>query len=259
MIDAQTLDVDREDVVAHLQSPKGKVQMGMIGLALVLLAALYISLRFNGALATVVYAITFVVAATFIPSVVTVLRGGVPFGGAIGGLQMTLGQFCYGVGYLVEFEDRYEWCPGTEESVYIDGAWRDIESGQQNLTQLGWKPFGMIHWKPENEQAHPFSDYQPHAESGASTDGGVDSVTRGGAKQASLEKAQQQRGPVVDMKRVMNSNVRKFGDTELIERVEEIIERGEVQDSQRSAYGPMIGSIVGLVIGIIVGYASIMA
>lgn len=237
-------------------SPREKMRAIVVVIAGLLLFGFYISLRYNGPIATIVYSLAFVLAATLIPVSVTVFRGGTPFGGAVGGLQMMLGQLCFGVGYLVERENKYEWCPGTREQVWIDGEWHDIEDGQQNLTQLGWRPFGMLKYK-DPVADHPFAEYKPRVQTQEmGTDGGrAKRIERGPAKQKPIDELDREN--VVDLKRVMNSNIRQIGGTELIERVEEIIERGEVSESQMSSWGPIVGSIVGLIIGVVVGYGTL--
>lgn len=226
------------------------VLMGLIAVS----GTLYLSVRFNGVIDTVVYALIFLFCATLFPVGIGLLGSGFPANTSLGRGHIVLGAFAFGHHYLVQLEDRWEWCPGEEGRVYIDGEWHEIVSGEENKSVLGWRPFGILRYKDDETLAHARVDTKAETvRDAASTDGG--GVTRGGWAEAPEPTVSGIDGNwLVDLKRVFSSGIRTIGDIDLIETAEEVIERGQVSDGRMSSLGPMVTFVVSLVLGIGLGY-----
>lgn len=219
------------------------------------LGALALSYLYAGPVATIAYAFLFLFGAFGVP--VVIMLGSPSFPGflrkAMGKLHFILGQAAFGVGYLVEYDDRYEVHPGTKDKVWIDDEWRELDGGQTNFKILGWRPFGLVRYKDEDTLQNMRAD--PHAEVGSSrADGGT--KTRAGY----TEKPPDGRVSgidgewLIDLKRVATSGVKKMGDIDVLEKAEEIVMRKESKGSRTEGREALIGSIVGLLLGVMTGY-----
>jgi hypothetical protein len=225
----------------------------VVGFGLVL-ATLYGSYRLNGLLDTAVYAGVFVLCATIIPISISIFGAGMPGSAALGKGHIALGAFAYNQHYLVQRDDRWDWCPGEADRVYIDGSWHEID-GQENKSVLGWRPFGILRYKTgESLQEWRADAAVSGRRQGMHPDGGEVQIERGGWTQAQKpDISGKGKHWLVDLKRVYASGVRRIGDIELIETAEEIIERGQVDDGTLSGLGPAITFIVALILGCLVG------
>jgi len=223
---------------------------------------LFLSVRWNGIVATLVYAFTFLFMLGLFPALIGLLGKATPASESIAKLHTAFGAFAYDHVYLVEFDDKYDLRPGEEARVYIDGKWHDIAGGLDNKSVLGWRPFGILRYKDDGTMADVRVDEQAqqHRTSAdvtdpTATDGGEATVERGGYEEVAAPIQDGTDGNwVIDLKRVFSRGVRKFGDIELIETAEEIIERGQVDDGRLAGWGPIVSYLVSLVIGIVTGY-----
>lgn len=226
----------------------------------VAVGALYGSYVFNGLIDTIAYAVVFIFAIALIPTTIAIAGAGVPFNAALGRAHIVLGAFAFGHHYLVQREDRWEWCPGDEQQVFIDDEWKDIEGGFGNKSVLGWRPFGILRYKEDGSLRQVRADQAASKRrNGTAADGGLvdevdDDMARGGWQQARKPTVTGRGGTwLVDLKRVYSSGIKRIGDIELIETAEEIIERGQVNDSGIGGHGPMLTFVVSLILGILVG------
>lgn len=241
-----------EDVIDRLTSRQAK--LGYVGVAVFLaaVAAFALSVIYNGVVATIVYSVLFVFTLTAIPTAIGVLGEAVPGNGTLAKLQIVLGAMAYNHHYLVQREDKWEWAPGDEDHVYIDGVNHEIEGGFENKSVLGWRPFGILRYKEEGSLEQVRVDDQ--AEMVADGVGGFDRESYGNYQVKHPSEIDHD-GWLVDLKRVYSHGVRKVGDIDLIETAEEIIERGQVDDSAITGWRPVIGSLVGMAMGAILAYA----
>lgn len=231
---------------------------------------LYLSVRLAGILATIVYAFAFLIGLTAIPTTILLLGPSMPkfLGGILGKLHFILGQLAFGTGYLVQREDRWELCPGTTSSVYIDGEDHEIPDGTSNLNVLGWQPFGILRFKDDDSLQR-----LRVGRGGVSADGGR--ATRAGFDEASpfdsrehLERTEQELrrlgvdidlddgggGWWIDLKRVYARGVRHIGDIDIIEAAEQIMMRKTAKAGRVSGYETYIATFVGIVLGVLTAY-----
>lgn len=223
-----------------------------------IVGVLYLSWRMAGPIATVVYTFLFVFFFFFFPALIGIVGASTPFSETVSKLHIILTQFAFGTGYLVQREDKWEWCPGTSEKVFVDGQWHPIEGGGENLSILGWRPFGILRYKDDETYSNVRADTVAEQQRGATADGGT--IKRAGLQEAAQPGVSGQDGTwLIDLKRAVSGGVRRIGDIEMIEVAEEIIERGEVKTSRSSYWAPVIGTIVGTIIGIFTGYIFLIA
>lgn len=235
-------------------------------------AVLSLSWIFAGPISTIVYVMLFVFGASFLPT--AVLLGAPSFPRSLksvfGKLHFTLGQMAFEVGYLVQREDRWEMCPGTRDEVFIDDRWHEIEGGKTNLSVLGWKPFGILRYKTEETLQEERVDLEqtPRQDMSINDIASADVsqiVGDGGRETPTIERAGIPEHPpkpsvvgegewLIDLKRVFNRGLKKFGDISVIEKAEEVTMRKEAKSSSVSGMEAIIGSIVGLVLGLATGY-----
>lgn len=250
---------------------KGALSVGaLVGIFTVL----FLSWNLAGPIDTIVYAYLFVFGASFLPT--AVLLGAPSFPRSLksifGKLHFTLGQMAFGVGYLVQREDRWEMCPGTRDEVYVDGMWHDIEGGKTNLSVLGWKPFGILRYKTEQTLKEERVEFEERRTKDRSideiatanvselvSDGGQGTprptVERAGIKEQAPHPSAVGRDEwLIDLKRLFNRGLKKFGDIALIEKAEEVTMRAEAQSSKVDGMEAIVGSIVGLILGLMTGY-----
>lgn len=249
-----------DDFTEWLNSPRGEVLLYLSMAILIGLCALFASWVFNGLINTIVYLIVFVVCVGIIPISIALFGAGMPGSASLGRAHIVLGAFAFGHHYLVQREDRWEWCPGDERFVYIDGEMHEIEGGFNNRSVLGWRPFGILRFKDHDSLREVRVDNTAvEGRSGRATDGGLpsepaDDIQRGGWNQAPKPTVTGAASTwLVDLKRVFSSGIRKIGDIRLIETAEEIIERGQVNDSGLSGLGPALTFTVALILGILAG------
>lgn len=259
-------ETDEESVLTQ-----AKPYLVMVGKALavaavmvIIGAALYGSVLLFGIVATIVYVMLFLMGATMIPLSVYM---GLPktvgsVRGPLGKIHMILGQVSFGVGYLVQDNQKYQMCPGTRDAYYYDGDWYDISGGQENLTILGLRPFGFIRHKDEetlrNARVDP-DEFRPEirdietadVESLVSDGGEVTGISRGGFQEI---KPQSLTHPwIIDLKRYYSRGMQRIGDIKIIEDTEDIAEKQEAEEGTMDRYGPMLGMVAGLMIGVMTG------
>jgi hypothetical protein len=212
----------------------------------------YFSAQTAGIISTIVYVMAFLAGATAIP--LLILLGAPSFPGFLrsimGKLHWVLGQVAFGVGYLVQRGNRWEMWPGNRDRVWIDGEWRDIDGGQENLHILGWKPFGIIFDKEADDMDEQRVDID-----GTATDGGQ--LTREGHRQAAPDtKAIESSNTwVVDLKHLFESGLRDIGSVRMIEKAEEVIKREETAEGSLGGWETIVATAIGVILGIICGYA----
>lgn len=241
-----------------LTSTRAKAFYVLVLVLFIVMAALWLSVRYNGIVSTFVYAFAFVFFLAFFPTVVGLFGGSTPGGGLIAKLHIALQAFAFNNHYLVEMDDKYEWCPGEEDRVHIDGEWHKIGGGLDNKTVLGWRPFGVLRYKDDGVLVEERGDQQALKQ----RDGGTSDPTADGGtvERAGYERADRPIESGIDgtwllnLERVYTRGIQKMGDIELIETAEEIIERGQVDDGAMANWGPVVTYLVSLVIGIITGY-----
>lgn len=250
-----------DELKAALTSARAQGFYYLVVAFAVAVGALYGSYLFNGLVATVAYGMVFLVCVGLIPISVALFGGALPGSSGLGRAHIVLGAFAFDHHYLVQLDDRWEWCPGAGDRVYIDDEWHDIDGGFGNKSVLGWRPFGILRYKDDDSLTEIRVDQAAERGRGnATADGGLvdtgddDDMTRGGWQQANRPTVTGKGGTwLVDLKRVYSSGIKKIGDIELIETAEEIIERGQVNDSGLSGLGPAVTFIVALILGILAG------
>jgi hypothetical protein len=168
-----------------------------------------------------------------------------------------LTAFAFDHHYLVDMGDRWEWCPGDEDSVYVEGEHIEIDGDTSKRSVFGWRPFGILRYK----DADTYTDIRvdEHAlsqRSDTATDGGSATIERGGFLEADKPIETGIDGKwIVDLKRVFNRGVSKIGDIDIIETAEEIVERGQVNDGRIQNMNPAITLFISIAFGVMVGFA----
>jgi len=236
--------------------------LGSIIAVVVIAGLFYATLLYVGVISAVVYWVMFLVGIAILPFLIALGGSEIPFSTAIARVHIMLGAIAFNHHYLVDMGDRWEWYPGEEERVYIEGQWYDIDGGFENRSVLGWRPFGILRFKDEDTFKDIRADTK--AERGrrmggsrhnVTADGGEIEIERGGYAEVEKPLRSGIDGMwLVDLKRLFSRGVRKFGDVELIETTEEVIERGEVTESKIEGWKPIIGALLGLVVGLPVFY-----
>lgn len=224
--------------------------------ALAVVFMVYLSLRLAGVVATIVYALLFLMTLTLAPLVINLMGNALPGSTMLGRGHIILGAFAYNNHYLVDFGTHWDWCPGDDDRVYIDGEWHDIDGGLEKKSVLGWRPFGILRYKESDTFQEVRVDEAALRDRGqeATTDGG--GLERGGYSQEAKNPVSGIDGTwLIDLKRLYNRGVRKIGDIEVIETAEEIIERGQVNDSAIGLDNPTVTFFMALVFGVITGFA----
>lgn len=216
-------------------------------LALVMGVLLYGSYVVFGALNAIVYWFAFSLGAFGLMALINVLRQ--TMFNSVGKFHILLMQVAYNHGYLVEYEDRYDWHPGTRDQVWIDGEWHDVD-GQDKLNILGWRPFGLTRYKDDET----WSEYR--VDSRAKPDGGdITPVERaniaelGPDEYLPLEYRTGNEGWVLDLKKLYTAGVQKIGDIEVLETAEEVTEREQVGIGKLAGHSALLESVAGLVLG----------
>lgn len=247
-IDTPTIDVSD----AWKRRLKGG---GVVVLALAaVLGVISMAVLTVGIVKTIIYAVAFLFALSFFPTVIGLFGSATPGGGLIAKLHIALGAFAYNHHYLVQREDKWEWCPGSTDRVFIDGEWREIKGGERNKSVLGWRPFAVLRDKQSDSMQEYRVDTRAERERGLSAgDGGT--VTRAGYSENNPPAVTGDDGEwVVDLKRVFGHGIREIGDIELIQTAEEIIERQQVDDSRMGEYRHAATFIAALILGLVAGY-----
>lgn len=223
----------------------------LAGVAFVMLLFVGAVLR-DGVVAGVVYLLLFGLAFGALPIVIGIFGSATP--NVVAKLQVILGAFAFGHHYLVQRENRWDWCPGGRDYVYVDGEKHPIEGGLENKSVLGWRPFGILRYKEDDTLIEARSDPHAEAKRDTSTDGGA--VER--ADIQSVAPPAQISGEdgtwVVDLKRLYDRGVRKMADMEILERAEEVIERKQVEDGGLSGGNSVLELFGSLLLGIVTAY-----
>jgi len=230
-----------------------------------------------GAVDAVVYTVLFIAGAALVPVGILMFAPSLPhaIGAPLGRGMWILQQVVFGTGYLVEFDSEYRACPGDDGEVYIDGEWHDV-NGMEDMTVLGWKPFGTVRFKDDDTLSRERVDNEINepATDGGSAPGAADIATmelddvmtpvdsgeekkrtRGGYTDFGLpERADNW---VLDLKAVYNSGLKKVGDIANIEKSEEVAMREDAKEGVTSGNEVLIGSVVGLLLGIASGYVTL--
>lgn len=232
----------------------GRVKRAIFALFLMLLPIpiLYLSYQLTGLLNTIVYTILFVLSFGLIPMLIGLLGKETPGNVALGKFHFVLAQFAAGEGYLVQTKGSYEMCPGggDGECYWLNGTWHDIESGKQNMTVLGWKPFGIIHHKSDET----LNDVR--VDPAAISDGGSSEVERAGIaeKPPNPSVTGLDGSWLVDLKRLYRTGLQRVGNIDLVATAEEQTMRDEVDMSFTDKNTMLISSVVGVILGVIVGF-----
>lgn len=232
-----------------------------LGLSLLGAVLFFFLVWTRGVVEAIVYEFLFFFCIAFFPALIGLLGNAVP--NSVGKLHIVLGAFAFNHHYLVERENRWEWCPGDRGQVYIDDEWHDV-TGLENYSVLGWRPFGILRYKDDETWADKRVDQKAlrnrdTLESDPSTDGGTVTVERGGWEEADRPTISGVDGTwLLDLKRIYSRGIKKIGDIELIETAEEVIERGQVKESRMGNWGPFVETVVGLTLGIMCGYGYVL-
>lgn len=211
-----------------------------------------------GIVDAIVYSFLFVAAIVFFPSLITLFGGGTPLGTYVGRLHLILQAFAFNHQYLVQLDDQWELCPGDADRYWLDGEWHRIEGGFENRSILGWRPFGIVRHKDDSTWADKRVDTKAERERDVSFDQDADeSVERGGFEEVEppIESGVDDRW-VLDLKRVYSKGLLEIGDTDLIETVEEVTERGEVATGRTER--PALETFGFLMLGVITGFAYVL-
>lgn len=273
----------------------GLVWGGVAGiLAALLVGGPYLAYRLGGVsllIDSIVYLAAFLFMATIIPILVLLKAPGISqtTQKLFGKLHFLLGQVAYGVGFLVQRDAGWALCRGRAVEPYtitangdeytirykvrLDGEWWPV-AGAENMSVLGWRPFGILRDKTErtlqavrvdDELRARKRDVLPSAAEIAGMDaiksvgdGGEtvlkEPVERGGTREVALTTADvPDEAWLVDLKQLYARGIERVGDIKLVEKAEEITMRNDTKGGAM-ANRPLVGSIVGLILGIITGY-----
>jgi hypothetical protein len=217
---------------------------------------LYLSLKAFGVVATILYAFLFLFGMAGIPTIVGLFAPSFPnsLRKAFGKLHWVLGALAYGTTYLVQRKTEWELRPGTRNRVHVDGGWHRIEGGQENLSVLGWQPFGVLRYKTDQTMLDKRVDQKSKKQRPTASDGGQATVKRGGFEQITEPLKTGIDEWVVDLKRVHAEGLGRTGDTDIIETAEEVAQRKENESGRVNGYEPIIGAVVGIVLGVATAY-----
>jgi len=239
--------------------------LALAGGCVALMGAVFgLSWTLAGPIAAVLYTFLLVVGAGFMPAFILLV--GPSFPGSMrsifGKLQWVLAAVAYDVPFLVEHEHGWELHVGRKRTdtngrgrydVYINDSWQTIEGGEDNMTVLGWRPFGIIRNKHEDtwEAVRADSVAETNRSETAVGDGGQTTVSRGGYEARTPPPVDGVDGEwLVDLTRVYSVGLQMIGDIAVIERAEEIMTRSEAQDSAVNGYEPIIATAIGLILGV---------
>lgn len=203
-----------------------------------------------GPVDTVIYVLAFGIAATAVPLLVLFFGSIMPLSTGLGKLHLILAHVAYRYPYLLDVGDRWEYAPGKEDQVWIDGRYYDIVSGQENRSVLGWRPFGIVLDKTRVKLKEARRDI----EALQMTDGG--SVERAGYEERVPPKSRLNRTDwLLDLKRVFSRGVKRFADIDIIETTEEVTQREESQTGSFTMFRGIIGVLLGFAVGATATYA----
>lgn len=248
----------RDRLLGVLSSPTAKQFYVSIAVLAVATLALAVSVLLAGLVATIVYAFLFLLMLFAAPSLIGLMGRSTPGNGSLGKGHFILGQFAAGHGYLVQVRDQYKLCVGTADRVLIDGDWYEITDGKSNMTVLGWRPFGVLWFKDEDELQRARVD--PNAKSRVGADGGSHDVQRAGIEEVRPDPSVSGMDGkwLVDVKRLYSRGLQRIGNLDLLEQSEEQAMRDEVGTSRTREWSTVIGGVLGLAIGVVTGYAWFM-
>lgn len=232
-----------------------------------------------GTVDTVIYVFLFLLGLGAVPLGIMMLAPSLPrsIGAPLGRGMWICQQLCFGTGYLVEFPSEYRICLGDDDGrVYINGEWHDV-AGMDNMTMLGWQPFGSIRYKDSDTLNRERVD---DTTGRTTTDGGArpaaadiatmgiddvmsddnqsseaDTTTRGGY--TDFGPPDRPDGWVLDLKAVFSAGLKQIGDIANIEKAEEVAMREDAKDGVGAGNEVLIGSVVGLILGIASGYVTL--
>lgn len=254
---------DTPDISEHTQR-RLRRGAGLAVIAGTALGAFYLTWQIAGPIDAIAYAFFLLVGALWLPT--TILLGAPSFPRSFRALfgkgQWILAAVAYDVPFLVQRRTKWELCPGRETSqgheVYVDDEWHPIEAGEENMTVLGWRPFGILRYKDDrtflDERADTKADRIRGDSRASATDGGT-TVERGGYTEGSPPPVSGVDGRwLIDLKRVYSRGIKRIGDIDIIEKAEEVTRRKEAGSSPMDGWQPIIGSLVGLVLGVATGY-----
>jgi len=250
-----TPDVDISVGDRRKRQAKRGILLGFVIATVVAILALSVVLA--GIIATVVYAFVFLMSLTFLPLLISLLGNALPGSAALGKGHIVLTAFAFDHHYLVDMGDRWEWCPGDEDSVYIEGRHIEIDGDTSKRSVFGWRPFGILRYKDADTYGDIRVDEAALSQrTDAAADGGTRTLERGGFREADRPIETGLDGKwIVDLKRVFNRGVSKIGDIDIIETAEEIVERGQVNDGRLQTMSPAITFFIATAFGVAVGFA----
>jgi hypothetical protein len=244
------------------------------------IGVLYLSWQLAGPLATILYAFLFIMAFGIVPATIMIMGSATPAGSLLGNGHFILGQLAAGHGYLVQTANGYHLAVGDADRFYLHGDWHDIDDGLRNRTVLGWRPFGIVYLKSDDDLQDARVDTAPVA------DGGSHEVERAGIPEAPppstqsflcpdcgaryaenvttcdcgtvvIEDGTGPDGWIVDLKRLYRTGLSRVGNIDLIETSEEQTMRDEVGSGAVSEWANVIGLVLGLIIGCVAGYVGL--
>lgn len=247
-------------------------------LATVAVGVLYLSYLLAGPLATIAYAIMFVLGFGLIPAMIMTLRDTMP--NFVGRLMFALGQLGYGGSWLVQTSDGWEVCPRRrvdgEEQFYLD-KWVTV-ADDSNMTRLGWAKFGIAYYKQADDMGqwrvddHAVDEYaelqaKPDAPAAAeiasmSADDVLNNdektVADGGVGGLTADKPDQLLSKpgvwVVNFRSYWADRLQEIGEPDLLDDVERVAQREEALSNQVNSNRLLIGSAFGLLLGAATGY-----
>lgn len=247
-----------------LTSSAAKKFGAAFGSVLAVVVLFWLLVQSRGIFNAVVYAFVFILCATLFPILISLFGNAVPGAPSIGKLHLTLGALAFDHHFLVQRDHKWEWCPGERYEdglrVWVDDDWHHVD-GEENLSVLGWRPFGILRYKDKETWSEHRVDTKGESLRGATAaDGGANRTDeRAGWELSEPEPVSGVDGAwLLDLKRIYSRGIEKIGDIELIETAEEIIERKQVESTSLSGWRPFIETGSGLLLGVITGYAYIM-
>lgn len=207
-----------------------------------------------GPVNTILYSFSFLFSMAALPLLVLFFGSATPGNGFLGKLHVILAHVAYRYPYLLDVGDRWEYAPGEKKRVWIEGQYRDIKSGFDNRSVLGWRPFGIILDKTRVGLTEQRADTKAERDRGQTADGGT--VERAGYAEARPPAETGIDGTwVLDLKRVFSRGVKRIANIDLIETTEEVTQREQSQTGSFDKWRGVIAMFFGYFVGVAITYA----
>lgn len=258
-----------------------------VALLAVAIGTLVVSYQLAGPIATVAYAVLFLLGLTLLP--VSILLFGQIVPNSLGTGMFILGQLAFGEGWLVQHDDGWQMHPGRtrdgRSEIYLGGHWHPLDADSKK-TVLGWAPFGILLRKTKETMAEARPARQGAGvdldaldadervavetmqdvgvdvgklgiQQATRSDGGEDVtvVKRGEIEQVQRD-YQRRHEWVLDLKRWWSEGLSRMGDIDVVEKIEEVTMRNEAMADANRRRNTYIGVAVGLVLGVLTGMLS---